>query len=741
MKKLVSAVLALMMIAGCVIMVSADEPSSWAEEEVGAAIAAGLVPEELQKNYTSPVTRGQVAGMFINLLEKASGKTAEELITEHGSAIDETAFTDTDDMNVFAANALGIINGTGHNKFSPYGTLKRAQIAAIINRTAGVMGFETEGFTHGFTDITDNYSWAYDELGWPVENGIIKGVGGTRFSPGGDLTTEQAILITYRAYTVLKKTGTLGGDYSRVVIFGVDGGGAFFKEADTPNIDRIFANGAITYTAQALSPSYSGVNWGSMLHGSLPGAHRLDNSSDTPYPMNTSVPSIFHVIRDADPDCALASIVNWNIINAGIIEDAEAINVHKDKGNEDSDVADKIVEYLDTNVPKLLFMQFDSVDEAGHSDGYGRPEHLNAIHEVDGYIGRIYDKYEELGLIEDTLFILSPDHGGTQKQSDDGDWSGSHGGSNPEEMNIMVAVAGKTVVKNGEIGEMLICDISSIVLYALGIEQPAGYVSRVPSGVFEGVEASDRPEYKGLDNKRFEHEGEDTPQPGSGRYITDFIPAEDIISYSTFDGFVKNEIGTKRMVNKGGAASYTDGYYGEAFDLSTSYMFSGHTPEKDSFTVSLWLKVTAAGGDPPLITNQYYYIYKYEKADYGLTLRLNSSRLSVIMGDGCADKTDELFETQLPDDYREGWVHLDLIVDREAGKIGLSIDFGEIEMHDIPSGMLDVVLNGNFHGLILGSDASTAKFDFPGYIDDVIIFSKALTQDDINALAEYYQVR
>ena len=269
MKKVLSLILALVLAASCVIIASADEPSSWAKEEVEAAIALDLVPEELQNNYTSPITRGQVAGMFINLLEKASGKTAEELITEHGSVIDGTAFTDTEDESVFQANALGIIKGTGHNKFSPDGTLKRAQIAAIINRMASVMGFETEGFTHGFTDITDNYSWAYDELGWPVANGIIKGVGGTRFSPGGGLTTEQAILITYRALGILSKkvvtlyvstSGTASGDGSKTNPFAsVEAARDAIRQIDKTALDGInviIKNGvyiideAIAFTAE-----------------------------------------------------------------------------------------------------------------------------------------------------------------------------------------------------------------------------------------------------------------------------------------------------------------------------------------------------------------------------------------------------------------------------------------------------------------------------------------------------------
>ena len=204
MKRILSLVLVLSMITGMVVITSADEPSSWAKTEVEAAVEAGLVPEYIQKDWTSPITRGQVSEMFIRLLEKATGKTVDDIIAEKGAVIEEGKFEDTDDGNVYAANALGIINGTSSSKFSPDGTLKRAQIAALINRVAKVVGVETEGYTHHFEDITDNYSWVDSELGWPSTVGIINGVSSTKFNPGGDLTTEQAILITYRALGALK---------------------------------------------------------------------------------------------------------------------------------------------------------------------------------------------------------------------------------------------------------------------------------------------------------------------------------------------------------------------------------------------------------------------------------------------------------------------------------------------------------------------------------------------------------
>lgn len=179
-----------------------DVPSTWAKAEVEAAVSSGIVPENLQKNYVKPVSRGKVAGLFINLIEETYDTPIDEILEEKGIEINEDVFSDTSDKNVLYANALGIINGTGNNKFSPNGTLTRAQVAAIINRTAKVLGVDTEGYSHNFTDVSSH--WVDSELGWPVEMGIINGTGNNKFSPDAELTTEQTILIVYRALEKVK---------------------------------------------------------------------------------------------------------------------------------------------------------------------------------------------------------------------------------------------------------------------------------------------------------------------------------------------------------------------------------------------------------------------------------------------------------------------------------------------------------------------------------------------------------
>ena len=89
----------------------------------------------------------------------------------------------------------------GNGRFDPDGTLTRSQIAAILNRIARLMGVRTSGYSHSFTDVSGH--WVNSELGWPVHAGIIQGVGNNRFDPDGDLTTEQAIVIAYRALEAL----------------------------------------------------------------------------------------------------------------------------------------------------------------------------------------------------------------------------------------------------------------------------------------------------------------------------------------------------------------------------------------------------------------------------------------------------------------------------------------------------------------------------------------------------------
>ncbi len=271
--------------------------------------------------------------------------------------------------------------------------------------------------------------------------------------------------------------------YSHVIVVGVDGAGSFIKDADTPNFDRIFAGGAVTYSALSSKPSISAECWGSMLLGVGPEIHKLTNGivSSTPYPADSPFPSLFRRIKEIYPAAELGSYCDWNPITYGIVENN--LGVSHDTAN-DGELTPIICDYIRTKKPDFLFIQFDSVDGAGHKHGYGTPEHLKRINEVDVLVNDVYFAAKEAGIIDDTLFIVIADHGGTNPGNGEG---GGHGGWTDGEKYVTFAATGRGI-NNAVIEEMNIRDLAAIVLYAFGIVAPEfneeGWTSQIPEGIF-----------------------------------------------------------------------------------------------------------------------------------------------------------------------------------------------------------------------------------------------------------------
>ena len=271
--------------------------------------------------------------------------------------------------------------------------------------------------------------------------------------------------------------------YNHVIVVGIDGAGAFIRDADTPYFDRVFENGAVTYHALSSNPTISAECWGSMLLGVGPEVHKLTNRIvDTePYPVDAPIPTVFRRIREACPEAELGCFCDWNPITAGIVE--QNLNVAHDTAP-DTALTPVICDYIRTKKPDFLFIQFDSVDGAGHANGYGTAPHLQRIHEVDALVYDVYTAVKDAGMLPDTLFMVIADHGGTNPQTG----RGSHGGWTDGEKYVTFAAAGKGV-RHGEIAQMNIRDLAAIVLYAFGLNAPdfdeTGWTSQIPADLFD----------------------------------------------------------------------------------------------------------------------------------------------------------------------------------------------------------------------------------------------------------------
>ena len=172
-----------------------EQPSSWAKDQVGLAIDAGIVPQALQSRYTDTATRADFCALVVALLEKYLGweLTAEE------------TFTDTDDINVRKAATLGIVQGVGNGAFNPNGELTREQAATMLERTyRASLRYLQGGGTSSFADSSSVSSWAADAVAKMENSGIMNGVGSNRFDPQGAYSREQSIMTMYRLYRLFE---------------------------------------------------------------------------------------------------------------------------------------------------------------------------------------------------------------------------------------------------------------------------------------------------------------------------------------------------------------------------------------------------------------------------------------------------------------------------------------------------------------------------------------------------------
>ena len=117
-----------------------------------------------------------------------------------GEAITQRAtFSDTTDFNVQKMAGLGVVNGVGGGKFDPGGTLTREQAATILARLAEAMGHPLPQAAPSFSDSAAISSWASAGVGQVQAAGIMEG-NGSAFIPQSAYTREQCILTALRLY-------------------------------------------------------------------------------------------------------------------------------------------------------------------------------------------------------------------------------------------------------------------------------------------------------------------------------------------------------------------------------------------------------------------------------------------------------------------------------------------------------------------------------------------------------------
>ena len=92
----------------------------------------------------------------------------------------------------------GIINGTGNGTFAPNRTMTRAEFCTIVVKALGIKPLESRVFS----DMPSGL-WYSGYVGAANSNGIVNGVGNSKFNPNGTITRQEAATMVVRAAKVL----------------------------------------------------------------------------------------------------------------------------------------------------------------------------------------------------------------------------------------------------------------------------------------------------------------------------------------------------------------------------------------------------------------------------------------------------------------------------------------------------------------------------------------------------------
>jgi len=270
-----------------------------------------------------------------------------------------------------------------------------------------------------------------------------------------------------------------------VIVIGVDGlSPDGIRNSDTPNLNEMMQRGAWSLNARGVLPTSSSANWASMLTGAGPAQHGVISNdwrvSEFSFPTSVAgsgnfFPSIFQVLADQRPDWEVGSIYHWE--GFANLYDPSFVDYNAHGGTEDETAA-LAAEYIKTKRPAFLFVHLDNVDHAGHAQGHGTLEYYAAVAKADSLIGTIRQAVVEAGIADETVILVTSDHGGVGK---------GHGGATLPELEIPWIAFGKGIKPGSQLDLPInTFDTPATAAWLLGLDIPYAWLGRPVRPIVDG---------------------------------------------------------------------------------------------------------------------------------------------------------------------------------------------------------------------------------------------------------------
>ncbi len=278
----------------------------------------------------------------------------------------------------------------------------------------------------------------------------------------------------------------------RVILIGIDGvSSEGFQYSNTPVMNSLISQGAISLKTRGVMPTVSAPNWATILSGAGPEQHGVTSNNwslmnqgfePTVKDADGYFTSIFTLIRKQMPKAITAMFYDWDwfgtYVNKKLISKEQHIQGHVM-------VTSIALNFIKKEKPVFTFIYYGHPDETGHSKGFNTKEYYQSINDIDTEIGKIVAGLQESKMIQNTTLIITSDHGGAGY---------GHGGESMIEFEVPWIISGPGIKKNALL-EMPndLANTALTIARILGLKTPTEWIGRPVNEAFITKTAAPKP--------------------------------------------------------------------------------------------------------------------------------------------------------------------------------------------------------------------------------------------------------
>jgi predicted AlkP superfamily pyrophosphatase or phosphodiesterase len=262
------------------------------------------------------------------------------------------------------------------------------------------------------------------------------------------------------------------------------GNPALIQTNALPTFHQMATEGARTWEAYTIVPPLTLPSHTSMLTGVGIQKHQITWNDYRPTNGFVNIPTIFSLAKERGLKTAM--FVGKEKFKHLELPGTIDTLVWPQPDDDAKSVAKAFAAEFEKSKPNLTFIHFRDPDTVGHKTGAYSPEKIQALKDCDEALKTIKHAVAAAGVLDQSVFILTADHGAHDSKNREGKTVGSHSDARPEDVLIPWVAWGNGVKKNSTItAPVLQYDTAATALWLLKVPLPEHFWGRPVTSAFK----------------------------------------------------------------------------------------------------------------------------------------------------------------------------------------------------------------------------------------------------------------